>query len=166
MSRTLRLPKNAVSEFDLPRVCVATGETEGVSYQKVTFTFVPLWARLSVGFCGIIGIILMIVNTKKVEAEIPFTDAAFRTFKVARIVPLALILGAVALMVVPIVIDPELVLFSIVVFVAGLVAAIIYIQAVTRPSGPMVKEIDDEFITLEIPNDEAARAIEERVLGD
>ena len=87
MSTIVRIPKNAVSEFDLPRVCVATGATEGVGYHKVTFQFVPMWARLSVAFCGIVGLVIMMLNTRRVQAEIPFTHEAFKAYKRARIVP-------------------------------------------------------------------------------
>ena len=165
MSTTVRLPKTAVSEFDLPRVCVATGATEGVSYHKVKFQFVPMWARLSVAFCGLIGVILMLINTRRVEAEIPFTDEAFAKFKRARVIPAVLIVGAIPLIFVPMLIDPDLIVLGLVAFVAGVIAAVVYAQAVTRHAGPMCKEITEDAILLEIPNDDAARAMESRVMG-
>lgn len=45
MATTIAIPKEAVTEFDMPRVCVATGATEGVEYRRVKFSFVPMWRR-------------------------------------------------------------------------------------------------------------------------
>lgn len=165
MSTTVHLPKTAVSEFDLPRVCVATGATEGVSYRKVKFQFVPLWARLSVAFCGLIGVVLMLINTRRVEAEIPFTDEAWGRFKRARIIPAVLIVGAIPLIFLPMAVDPDLILLGLVGFVAIVIGAVVYAQVVTRQAGPMCKEITEESLVLEIPNEDAARAIEARVTG-
>lgn len=165
MSTIVRLPKTAVSEFDLPRVCVATGATEGVTYQKVTFTFVPMWARLSVAFCGLIGVVLMMLNTRRVEAEIPFTQEAFARYKRARVIPLAIILGGLALMFVPMAISPDLILIGAVVFFAAVIGGVVYAQTVTKQSGPICKEIDEQTLTIELPNDAAARAFEARLAG-
>lgn len=165
MSTTVRLPKTAVSEFDLPRVCVATGATEGVSYHKVKFQFVPMWARLSVAFCGLIGVVLMLLNTRRVEAEIPFTDEAFARFKRARIIPAILIVAAIPLIFLPMAIDPELIILGVLAFFAVVIGAVIYAQVVTKQAGPLCKEITDAEIVLDIPNEGAARAMESRVVG-
>lgn len=163
MSTIVRLPKTAVSEFDLPRVCVATGATEGVTYHKVSFQFVPVWARMSVAFCGIIGFVIMALNTRRVQAEMPFTDAAFAHYKRARIIPAVIIVAGVPLMILPMLIDPDAVLLGFLMFIAAVIGAVVYAQAVTKHAGPVCKEIDEETITLELPNDDAARAFEARL---
>ncbi len=165
MSTTVTLPKNAVSQFDLPKVCVATGATEGISYHKVKFQFVPMWARLSVAFCGLIGVVLMLINTRRVEAEIPFTDEAYARFKRSRIVPVFLILGAIPLMFLPMLIDEDLIILGALAFIAMVIGAVVYAQVVSRSAGPICKEITEDSIILEIPNEDAARAMDARLMG-
>src|SRR5262245_51538809 len=121
--QVVHLPKDAVTEFDIPRVCVATGATEGVRYQKVTFSFIPMWARMSVAFCGVIGIVLMLMNTRRVEADIPFTDEAYAKWKRARIIPAAIIVLAIPLIFFPLLIDESLILLGLFAFIAALIGA-------------------------------------------
>ena len=165
MPTTVVLPKTAVTEFDLPRVCVATGATEGVQYRKVKFTFIPMWARMSVAFCGLIGVILMMLNTRRVEADVPFTDDAWTRYQRAKWVPLVLILGGIPLMILPVLISPDLALVGFVAFLAIVIGAVVYATTVLKEAGPLCKNIDEESITLDIPNAEAAAAIEQRLAG-
>lgn len=165
MTTTITIPKEAVTEFDMPRVCVATGATEGVEYHRVKFSFVPMWARMSVAFCGLIGLILMALNTRRVEAEIPFTAEAWTRYQRAKIVPVVIILASLVLLVVPLMIDPDLALVGFVAFFAAVIGAVVYAVTVMKSSGPICKNIDETSITLEIPDAEAARAIEERLTG-
>lgn len=160
---TIRVPKKAMTRFDLPAVCLATGKSEGVEYHKTTFQFIPMWARLSVVFCGLIGVILMLVATKRVEAEIPMTAEAFAAWSRAKKILIALILVAVAIMIVPMLIDPELIVVGIGAGFLLLIGAIVYSVVALKNSGPVCKEIDEETITLDVPSPEAASAIEARL---
>ncbi|MBZ0117810.1 MAG: hypothetical protein K8H88_12480 [Sandaracinaceae bacterium] len=159
----VHLPKTAVSEFDMPRVCVTTGATEGVTFQKVTFTFVPLWARLSVAFCGLIGVILMLVSTKRVQAEIPFTDAAYSKWKMAKIIPALIIVGGIPLIFLPMLIDEDLAMVGLLAFIAAVIGAVVYAVTVTKAAGPFCKEITEDTLILEIPSDAAAEAMSKRL---
>jgi hypothetical protein len=164
--QVVHLPKSAVSEFDIPKVCVATGATDGVRYQKVKFTFVPMWARMSVAFCGIIGVILMLVNTRRVEADIPFTDEAYAKWKRAKIIPAILIVGAIPVIFLPMLVDEQLILLGLIGFLAIVIGAVVYAQTVMKQTGPFVKEITEDTLVIEIPSDEAAAAIDRRLGGN
>jgi len=156
------LPKAAVTKFDLPPVCVVTGESEGVVYKKVRFSFVPMWARLSILFCGLVGIVLMLVTTKRVTGELPFLESAFaewrRAQRVTGIGLLVALLVGVGLMV-----GTDALLLGFAVLIAGVIAVVAYAAAVVRKLGPACRRIDDQHIEIEIPSEAAARAIEARL---
>jgi hypothetical protein len=161
--REVRIPKTAVTRFDLPPVCVATGATTGVSYQKLAFAYVPMWARLSVVFCGLIGVILILVNTQRVHAEVPFTDAAFAAYRRGKAIVAALIAAAFLPLIGGLLVAADALLIGLVLFVALLVAAAIYATVVLKNLGPTCKEIDSAHIRLAIPSEAAANAIVERL---
>lgn len=165
MATSVTLPKEAVTEFDLPRVCVATGATEGVEYKRVKFSFVPMWARMSVAFCGLIGVVLMMMNTRRVEAEVPFTAEAWSRWQRAKIIPAAIILGGIPLIFLPILVDPDFAPIGFIAFFAAVIAGVVYAATVTKSAGPICKNIDEGTITLDIPSAEAAEAIEARLAG-
>jgi hypothetical protein len=168
MGTTIHLPKRAMTEYDLPRVCVATGATDGVSFKKVTFQFTPLWARLSVAFCGILGVVLMLVNTKRVEADVPFTDAAFAKYKRDKLVPGLLVVGGLVPLFAGLVFgaeEPSVLLVGFGLFFALLIGAVVYVQTVTRESSPICKGITEQEVTLELPSHDAAMAFVERTGG-
>src|SRR5689334_22049898 len=97
----VKLPKKAVTRFDLPPVCVVTGKTEGVDYHKTTFQFIPMWARMSVVLCGLLGVILMFATMKRAEVEVPMTADANQGWKRAKLITALLIIGALVVMFVP-----------------------------------------------------------------
>ena len=164
MSATVVLAKHAVTEFDLPAVCVASGATEDVRYYPVKFSFVPMWARLSVAFCGLIGLVLMLASVRRVAVELPFTDDAFARFTRVRHAPPVLAVFAVLSLMAPLLLAPDQLAVGIVAFL-GLLLAAIYASVVVKGLGPVCKGIDETSVVLEIPSQAAADAIEERLGG-
>lgn len=152
-----------MTRFDLPEVCLATGAAEGVRYRPATFVFVPLWARLSVVFCGLVGIVVMLVSMKRVRAELPFTEEAWDAWVRAKRVSAGLVVAAVVSLVVAVLLDYRFAMPGLVAFVALLVAAVAYSLTVVKQAGPLCKGIDDRVVTLELPNELAAEAIEKRL---
>lgn len=166
VSTVVEIPRQAVTRFDLPEVCLVTGATEGVRYRETSFVFVPIWARLSVAFCGLIGLVVMAVSTKRARAELPFTDEAWQAWVRAKRIVGVLFFCAFAVLAVPL-LDLSPLLPGLVGFVAVLIAAVIYSMTALKGAGPMCKYIDDRIVTLEIPSEDAAVAIEKRLgLGE
>lgn len=159
----LRLPRKALTRFDLPPVCLATGAVDGVTYHKTRFVFVPLWARLSVAFCGLIGVILVLVSTQRADAEVPFTEEAFAVWKRAKMVTVALVLGSLVPLVGGLLLMDSTLLVGIVAFLAVLVGAVVYSQTVLKGLGPICKSIDADSIVLVVPSEAAADAINKRL---
>jgi len=158
----VRIPKNAVTKFDLPAVCVVTGGDQGVTYKPITFQWVPLWARLSVAFCGIIGLIAMLVSTKRVRAEMPFNEGAYGAWKRKQWIGGGLVLASFPVLLLAL-LEPEWLLLGLGGFFALFVAGLAYLIAVARRAGPMCREIDDTHITLELPSEAAAQAFSARL---
>jgi hypothetical protein len=159
--RTLELPRSAVTKFDLPAVCVATGATEGVEHRRTTFTFIPMWARLAVPLCGLVGLIAMLVTMKRAEVELPFTAEAYSLWRRTQIITAVLLVSGVGVLFAGIAVE-ELI-FGLVAFLAVVAGAIAYAHLVGKGTGPSVKEITDHKLVIQIPNDQAADAIEARL---
>ena len=159
----LRLPRKALTRFDLPPVCLATGAVDGVTYHKTRFVFVPLWARLSVAFCGLIGVILMLVSTQRADAEVPFTSEAFAAWKRAKVLTVMLVLASLVPLFAGLLLMDSMLLVGIIAFVALLVGAVVYSQTVLKTLGPICKSIDADTIVLAIPSEVAADAIAKRL---
>ncbi|HYV48694.1 MAG TPA: hypothetical protein VFA20_27740 [Myxococcaceae bacterium] len=84
----LTLPVNEMSSFDLPPVCLITGERTGVSFRKVKFAWYPRWipALIFVPFGGLLlAAIVAMILTKKAAGELPFTDAGWSKWRLAKI---------------------------------------------------------------------------------
>src|SRR5689334_19632416 len=129
---TVKIPRQAVTRFDLPKVCLTTGATEGVEYHKTTFQFIPMWARMSVALCGLIGLILMLVTTKRAEVEIPMTPDAYSAWKRHKVIMIVLLLASVATLIVPLLIDEDLVFVGLIAGGAGIIGSIVYALTVVK----------------------------------
>src|SRR6185295_9262388 len=89
----VRIPKNELTEFDLPRVCSITGETNGVAFFDVSFQFIPRSAALFYLFCGPIGyLVAMSFMRKTASGKMPFVEEAYRKWRrLAVLLPLGLV---------------------------------------------------------------------------
>lgn len=143
---------------ELPPVCVATGATEGVEYYPVKFQYVPWWARF---FFGAIGAALA---ARKADVMVPFTPEAHKRYKRAQWMPAVIIIGGMLLAFLPMAISSSLAAVGALGFIAAIVAGLVYAMTVTKTSGPICKYMDDAGITLVIPNEVAADAIETGVV--
>lgn len=165
----VRIPKNELTEFDLPRVCVVTGATERVDFFPVSFQFIPRWSVIFYLFCGPIGyFVAMMLLRKTAAGKLPFTTEAHARMKQTRVI---VALAIVGLLVVGIGggvalgstmsgdSGPLAILVTIVVAVLAIIPLAIY----SRKLGPACVEIDDVDVTLDLPSEEAARQIESRL---
>lgn len=163
----LTLPTNELSSFDLPPVCLITGERAGVTFHKVKFSWYPRWipALIFVPFGGILlAAIVAFIMTKKAAGELPFTEQGWSRWRLAKIMGvvsvffvLLAMFGGLGLMAAEL---PEAA------FVAwGLMIAVplaIYFN-LQRGRSVMPVRITDTEITLKIPSEEAALAIRDHL---
>lgn len=159
----IRLPRHAVTRVDLPAVCVATGASEGVEYHRTPFQFVPLWARLTIVPCGVFALIFIFMSMQRVQVDVPMTPDAHRAWKRAKRTMGVLVVAALSVLLLPMLIEPELLFVGVIAFIALLVGVIAYSLVVLKKAGPICKRIDDEVVRLEIPSGAAVTAIEERL---
>ena len=139
---------------ELPPVCVATGATDNVQHYQLKFQFTPFWARF---FFGAIGMLLF---SKKTEIMVPFTPEAHAKYKRSQWMPAVIIIGGVVLGAMFMALGSSMALVGGLAMVAAIVGGLIYALVVTKSAGPMCKHMDDATLTLEIPSDLAADAIE------
>lgn len=140
----------------LPAVCIKCGTHEGVAHQPKKFQWTPLWARLSIVFCTIGGIIAMLVTQKKAELSLPLCGGCAHRWNQARtgtivgvVVLLVLIFGAR--------VSEEPAVFGIgaLLGIGGFIAlSMIFV----RPRVLTVQKIDDATVRLRGFSPEAARA--------
>ncbi len=96
------IPGNELTAFDLPKVCVVTGATEGVVFKPVRFWWYPKWVIALIVVNLLIAAIVGSILTKRVKGELPFTEGAFRRWRrvealLGAVVVLAIFLGLFAL---------------------------------------------------------------------
>jgi hypothetical protein len=146
---------------ELPEICVATGATTGVRMRPASFVFVPTVARFAIVFCGLIGMIAALVMTKRATLVLPFTDEAWERWTRAKTVFLVVVIGGVACLVACAI--AGYFYEGIGAFLVLLIGALVYHFVVVKPAGPSCVDIDEAYVTLELPNREASLAIGDRL---
>jgi hypothetical protein len=154
------LPADELNEFDLPRVCVVTGQTENVEFKPVKFAWYPRWIAALVIVNLLIAAIVAAVMTRRVKGHLPFTEEAYKAWWRGRIlfglsfpVMIALIIaGAVQLESAPPLGWGLLLL--------GIAVPIVTFVVFARNKGPVVQRIADGTITLKLPSEEAVLTIQ------
>ncbi|MCY0998718.1 hypothetical protein OWM54_16385 [Myxococcus sp. MISCRS1] len=160
--RQVVIPKNELSEFDLPRVCVITGQTEGITFQPVKFSWYPRWLLIFVPFAALIVLLVAMLLTKRAQGTLPFSEEGWAQWKRAKLVFGLSFLGTIA------VLCGAIFAFAgntqtgsylmVGVLVAVLIPVVAY-SAVVQGKVPQVVRIDNREVTLRLPSDEAASAI-------
>lgn len=161
---TVRIPVNELTSFDLPKVCVVTGASDGVVFKPVKFQWYPPW--VAVFACApAIALVLMLILMKRAKGELPFTEAAHAAWQRGRLLLGASIVGAIVLFVVALTQSdqvPALIPLALVLCIAEpIVIGVVFL----RNKGPRVKKIADGFIELQLPSQAATEAIAAHVSG-
>jgi len=163
---TVTIPKNELNSFDLPRICVMTAARQGVVFKKVKFAWYPKWVPLLVLINLVVAGIVAWALTRRVQGELPFTEEAFRAWRVG----LALLGGSVV---------GSIALLFLALFLLGadqpwpaLAAGLLMLGApiglwarFVRGKTIKVVEITQTHVTLDLPSQHAAFVIREHLFG-
>ena len=76
----ISIPQNEMTSFDLPKVCIVTGDTQNVQFRPVKFQWYPRWIGVF-GIAPLIMVILLAVLMRRAKGELPFSDAAWDAWK-------------------------------------------------------------------------------------
>ena len=154
-----------MNAFDLPPVCIITGERQAVVFKPVKFAWYPRWidrfALLAVLVLPI-AFIVASVMMKQVTGTLPFTEEAWSRWRRARVLgPVAFMAGAALLIMAVAVMaaaggSTPLGLGALALGVALPVLAWVYSL---RSRGPRLLGSAKDAIGLAIPSDAAAQAI-------
>jgi hypothetical protein len=164
--REIILPADELNEFDLPRVCVVTGQTENVVFKPVKFSWYPRWVAVFILLNLLIAAIIAFALTKRVKGHLPFTEEAFKAWRTGITLFALSIVGAFGLFVGGMFLlgsdYPAL-------GAAALVATVAVPTAVgvllVRHKGPVVQRIADGRITLKLPSDTAVEMIKRHLVS-
>jgi hypothetical protein len=167
MSRVISIPSKELNSFDLPSICVVTGSREGVVFKPVKFSWYPRWVSYFAPLALIVAVILAAILRKRVRGELPFTEKAWSDWRRGRIALALSMLAAVVGLVVGVpfafTVDPNVGLASLAA-VVGL--PVLVGVTLLRGRAPVVMKITDTEITLRLPSDVAADAINARLFQE
>lgn len=160
----VKLPRAECTQYDLPPVCVVTGSKDAIVWKEVKFQYMPQWAF----FIG--GVILGSIFMKKMTAELPFNDEAFRHYKRAKVMGVLAFVaffvfffggigGAAAVSDTSKDLAPILALLGV---GAGFIVPIVMYIAFVRNRSPRCLWMDDQYVEVVLPSDAAVAAIRER----
>ncbi|MBU8898730.1 hypothetical protein DRW03_10890 [Corallococcus sp. H22C18031201] len=162
--RDLTIPLKELNEFDLPPVCIVTGQTEGVTFKPVKFTWYPRWVNFFVLLNLLIALLIAAVATRRANGHLPFTEEAWRAWRQGRILfPTSLVAGILLIIGGTCLLVGDAVNFGLPVFVLGIALPIACHFRFVRNKGPVVHRIDKETLTLSLPSSEATQAFQERL---
>ncbi|WP_223641987.1 hypothetical protein [Corallococcus sp. EGB] len=158
----VELPVGELNEFDLPPVCIVTGEQgEGVVFKPVKFVWHPRWIGLLIFCNALIALIVALAMTKRVKGALPFTEEAWSLWKrgqvimgVSAVTTIALLLTSLSLLASR---HPSPLGFL--ALVSAVALPVLAWFFFLRGRGPQVRRIDKGTIALAIPNRDAARAL-------
>ena len=144
---------------DFPSVCIKCGSHQGVERRAAKFQWTPMWARMSIILCALVGLIAMAITTKRAELQLPLCPPCNKRWTAARN---ALIGGVIALVASIVALrlgdDPQAFLPLIGVLIVGFIVVSL---AYVKPRMLQVRKIDDQFVELKGCHQGAAQEIAE-----
>lgn len=163
---TVILPSDELTSFDLPAICMVTGQTEGVTFKPVRFAWYPRWVAALILCNLLIMLIVALILTKRVKGELPFTEEGYRRWQRGRLLfglsvfaGLGLFFAGMALAI------NESGLLALLAFIATVAVPVGTYIGFARGNMVVVKKIDETTITLEVPSQEAAERIERHLVA-
>lgn len=161
----ISIPENEMTSFDLPKVCIVTGETANVQFRPVKFQWYPRWIGVF-GIAPLIMIILLLVLMRKAKGELPFSDAAWAAWQKGKLMLTFSIIGGIALFFGGIAaIGNRAEGVGLLLILAGIVVPIVLGIVFLAGKGPTCLKIADGYIELKIKSDSAAEQIRRHLEG-
>ncbi|WP_404365792.1 B-box zinc finger protein [Corallococcus coralloides] len=164
-----------MNAFDLPPVCVITGERQGVVFKPVAFSWYPGWASRFL-FLGVlvlplvpllpiasivlpIALIVASVMTRQAKGTLPFTEEAWSRWRRTRVIrPIAFAAGAgLLIMAAAVLAAGERMPLGLGALALGV--ALPALAWVFSSQGPQLQGSREDALVLYIPNGAAAQAI-------
>jgi hypothetical protein len=157
------LPADELNEFDLPRVCVITGQTENVEFKPVKFAWYPRWIVALVIVNVLIAAIVAQVLTRRVKGHLPFTPEAYKAWRMGRVYFGLSFVVAIGMLIVSGIAMEKLPALGLLVILLAVATPITAGLLFVRNKGPVVQRIEEGRITLKLPSEEAALRIQEHL---
>ncbi|RKH01964.1 hypothetical protein [Corallococcus carmarthensis] len=154
------IPSGELNEFDLPPVCIITGERQGVVFKQVKFSWYPRW----VGFLALLNLLIAIIvaaaMTKRVKGTLPFTEEAWSRWKRGQVIMGVSVVAAIALLIAAVsLLSADVIPLGLAALASCVAIPVLAWVYFLRGRGPQVRRIDKDSIALAIPNGVAAHAI-------
>ncbi|WP_375756317.1 hypothetical protein [Corallococcus exercitus] len=154
------IPAGELNEFDLPPICIVTGERQGVVFKPVHFSWYPRW----IGFLAILNLLIAIivasVMTKRVKGTLPFTEEAWSRWRRGQVLMAVSVVVAIALLILSFSLlasdAPEW--QGLVAMASSVALPVLAWVFFLRNRGPQVRRIDKDTLSIAIPNGLAAHA--------
>ncbi len=161
----ISIPQNEMSSFDLPKVCIITGETENVQFRPVKFQWYPRWIGVF-GMAPLIMIILLALLMRRAKGELPFSDAAWEAWKKGKMMLALGIVGCIVLLGAGgAAVANRMEGLGVLMFLAGIVLPIVVGVVFLAGRGPTCTRIDAGYVELKIKSDAAAEQIRRHLQG-
>lgn len=162
----LEIPIAEMNAFDLPRVCLITGATEGVEFRKVKFAWYPRWVAFFALPALLVAAILAAVLTKRAKGELPFSPHAYRWWKLGQALFVLVVFAAIAGLLASVVIATNgsgaVAVAVALVSIAGAIGAW---WGLLRNKTVQVVRITDSMLTLKVPSQTAVGAFQQQLKG-
>lgn len=157
---SIKIRSQELNAFDLPPVCVITGEREGVVFKPVKFAWYPRWVYLLIFANLIIALLVASAMTKRVKGELPFTKEAWSRWKRGQIIVGVSAAAAIALLFTALflLVGDATGPLGLGVLALGTVLPVLAWLFFLRGKGPQALRIDKDEVTLSLPSRVAARA--------
>lgn len=163
----LTLPINELNSFDLPPVCLITGEKGDVTFRKVKFSWYPRWVPLLifVPFGGLLlALIVALILTKKAAGELPFSARGWSRWQVAKAMTVLSVFWVIGAMFAGIgMAAAERFVETALAFGSMFAVPLVLYFTLQRSRMVTPGRITDTEITLKIPSEEAALAVRDHL---
>jgi hypothetical protein len=159
----ISIPDNEMNQFDLPRVDVVTGSTEGIVFKPVQFAWYPRWIAIF-AVAPLIFVIVALVMMRRSKGELPFTEQSYARWRNGKIAfglslaaAIALFFAGAAAM------DSSGGLGGLLMLIA-VAAPIAVAITMVKGRGPAVVRIDKGVTVLKVPSAAAAASFREHLV--
>jgi hypothetical protein len=155
----ISIPDNEMNEFDLPRIDIITGSTDGVVFKPVKFQWYPQWVAVF-ALAPLIFIILALVLMRRTKGELPFTEASYAAWRRGRIALTVSIFGAIVLLIGGVFLLDHSGVLAGLLMLSALVLPIVVGLTMVRGKGPRVVRIAKGFTVLHLPSTAATEVFQ------